>query len=92
MTLPGYGRQHIEVDGGAGSLTLYLPPGVEARVEVDGGAGSFSLNEDRFHQVSGDQKDEGVWETAGYNEDRDGLDLFIDVSAGSVRIEDVQGR
>ena len=62
------------------------------RIEVNGGAGSFSLNEDRFRQVSGDERDEGVWETAGYDEDRDGLDLFIDVSAGSVRIEDVQGR
>lgn len=92
MTLPGYGRQEIEVDGGAGSLTLYLPPGVETRVEVNGGAGSFSLNEDRFRQISGDERDEGVWQTDGYNNDQDGLDLFIDVSAGSVRIEDVQGR
>lgn len=92
LTLPGHGRQEIEIDGGAGSLTLYLPPGVEARVEVDSGAGSFSLNEDRFRLVSGDEKDEGVWETAGYDNDRDGLELFIDVSAGSVQIEDVQGR
>lgn len=92
LTLPGYGRQEIEIDGGAGSLTLYLPPGVETRVEVDGGAGSFRLNEERFHQVDGDEKDEGIWETAGYDADRDGLELIIDVSAGSVRIEDVQGR
>ena len=92
LTLPDFGRQKIEIDGGAGSLTLYLPPGVEARVEVDGGAGSFNLNQDRFRQVSGDEKDEGVWETAGYDSDRDGLDLFVDVSAGSVRIEDLQGR
>lgn len=90
--MPGYGRQQIEIDGGAGSLILYLPPGVETRVEVDGGAGSFSLNEDRFRQVSGDERDEGVWETTGYRDNRDGLELIIDVSAGSVRIEDVQGR
>ncbi len=92
LTLPGYGRQQIEVDGGAGSLTLYLPPGVEARVEVDGGAGSFSLDQSRFHQISGNEKDEGVWETDGFEADRDGLELIIDVSAGSVRIENVQGR
>ena len=92
VTLPGFGRQEIEIDGGAGSLTFYLPPGVEARIEIDGGAGSFRLNEDRFRQVSGDERDEGVWETAGYADDRDSLDLFIDVSAGSVRIEDLQGR
>ncbi|MCP4423179.1 MAG: cell wall-active antibiotics response protein [Chloroflexi bacterium] len=92
MTLPGYGRHAIEIDGGAGSLTLYLPPGVEARVEVDGGAGSFRLNEQRFHQVSGDEKDEGAWETAAYDNAANQLNLRIDVSAGSVRIEDLQGR
>ena len=92
LTLPGFGRQQIEIDGGAGSLVLYLPPGVEAQIEVDGGAGSFSLNQDRFYQVSGDERDEGVWETAAYADDKDGIELFIDVSAGSVRIEDVQGR
>jgi hypothetical protein len=92
LTLPGHGRQQIEIDGGAGSLVLYLPPGVETRVEVDGGAGSFSLDQDRFRQISGDERDEGVWETAGYAADKDGLELIIDVSAGSVRIENVQGR
>ncbi len=92
MTLPGYGRQTIEIDGGAGSLTLYLPPGVEARVEVDGGAGSFYLNESRFHQVSGAEKDEGVWETAAFDDAANQIELFIDASAGSVSIEDLQGR
>ncbi len=92
ITLPGYGRQSIELDGGAGSLTFYLPPGMEARLEVDGGAGSFRLNENRFHQVSGDEKDEGVWETAAYGDATNQIDLFIDVSAGSVKIEDLQGR
>lgn len=92
MTLPGFGRQTIELDGGAGSLTLYLPPGMEARVEVDGGAGSFRLNEDRFEQVSGDKRDEGVWETAAYGDSANQIELIIDVSAGSVTIEDLQGR
>lgn len=92
ITLPGFGKQEIEIDGGAGSLTLFLPPGVEARVEVNGGAGSFYLNENRFDQVSGDERDEGVWETAAYGAATNQIDLFIDVSAGSVRIEDVQGR
>ena len=92
ITLPGFGQQEINIDGGAGSLTLYLPPGVEARIEVTGGAGSFSLNESRFDQVSGDERDEGIWETAAYDDAANRLDLWIDVSAGSVRIEDVQGR
>ncbi len=92
MTLPGYGRQTIEIDGGAGSLTLYLPPNVEARVEADSGAGSFRLNENRFRQISGDEKDEGVWETAAYDDAPNQITLIIDVSAGSVKIEELQGR
>jgi len=92
MTLPGYGRQTIEIDGGAGSLTLYLPPNVEARVEVDSGAGSFRLNEARFNQISGDKKDEGVWETAAFGDAANQITLIIDVSAGSVKIEDQLGR
>ena len=92
ITLPDFGRHKIEIDGGAGSLALYLPPAMAARVEVDGGAGSFRLNEARFRQVSGDEADEGAWETADYDDAINRIDLLIDVSAGSVRIEDVQGR
>jgi hypothetical protein len=83
VTLPANGQHRIEIDGGAGSVTLFLPRGMDARVEIDDGAGSFRPDS-RFSLVSGERNDDGVWETDGYD--------TIDVSAGSVRIEQPQGR
>jgi hypothetical protein len=89
LTLPQSGRQTVEIDGGAGSLVLYLPSSMEARLEVDDGAGSFNLDEERFTQISGDERDDGVWETDGYDEDgQNRVDLTIDISAGSVSIRE----
>ncbi len=85
MQLAANGRQKIEVDGGAGSLTIQLPADREARITVDGGLGSFSINGRQFTHVSG-ADDEGVWETAGYQNAPDALDLLIDVSVGSVSV------
>lgn len=88
VTLPRNGRQRMEINGGAGSLTLLLPAGREARVSVNGGLGSFNLNGRRFTQISGNEPDEGVWETEGYKTSANPLDLTIDVSAGSVTIRE----
>lgn len=87
MTLPENGRSTIEIDGGAGSITLYLPESMDARVEVDGGAGSFNPDS-RFIQVSGDDNDEGIWETENYNNADDRIELFIDQGAGSITIRE----
>lgn len=86
MTLPARGRQEIVVEGGSGSITLYLLDSVEARVEVTGGSGSFNVDRDRFNQLRGDEPDEGVWETSGYDDAPDRVDLIIDVGSGSVTI------
>ncbi|MEZ4641530.1 MAG: LiaF-related protein [Chloroflexota bacterium] len=80
------GRQEVEISGSAGSITLYLPDSMEARVEVNDGAGSFSIDRDRFTQVSGNKDDDGVWETDGYEDAPNRVDLFVDIGAGSVRI------
>nr|MBP6806228.1 hypothetical protein [Chloroflexota bacterium] len=88
VALPQNGRQRIEINGGAGSLTLLLPAGREARVSVNGGLGSFNLNGRRFTQISGNEPDEGVWETEGYKTSANPLDVTIDVSAGSVTIRE----
>ncbi len=85
--LAANGRQRIDVDGRAGSMTFYLPEGVEALVRVSDGAGSFRIDESRFTQVSGSKADRGVWQTAAYREGvANSVELIIDVGAGSVRI------
>ncbi len=83
------GRQRIDVNGSAGSMTFYLPEGMAARIQVNDGAGSFSINQDRFTQVSGQKTDDGVWETADYQENAaNSVELLIDIGAGSVRVRD----
>ena len=57
--------------------------GVEARVEYDTGNGSLNVD-GRFERVSGD-RDEGVYETPGY-EAAGGLAIRLDSGNGSVTI------
>lgn len=77
------GDYEVRLDGGNGSISLALPAGVEARVEYDEGNGSVDAG-DRFDRVSGDN-DEGVYETAGYDEG-EGILLVVDSGNGSVEI------
>lgn len=92
ITLPADGRHTFDVDGGAGSMTFYLPPNMEARLELDSGAGGFHLEDGRFTQISGRDDDEGVWVTPGYGDAANRVNLRVDIGAGSVRVEPVQGR
>ncbi|NHZ72817.1 MAG: hypothetical protein GWP17_07015 [Aquificales bacterium] len=87
MTLPENGRQTIDIDGGAGSITLYLPSETAAQIEVDSGAGSFNPDS-RFSQVSGDNKNEGTWETEDYATADNRIKLIVDIGAGSVTIRE----
>ena len=84
LTLPGAGQQAMRLDSGNGRAVLALPEGVEARVEYDLGNGRLSVDE-RFTQVSGD-RDEGVYETAGYDAAAEGIAVRIDSGNGSVTI------
>ncbi len=87
MTLPENGRQTVDIDGGAGSITLYLPAEMAAQIEIDSGAGSFNPGP-RFTQVSGDDKNEGIWETEDYDNADDRVQLIVDIGAGSVTIRE----
>ncbi|MEW5985509.1 MAG: DUF5668 domain-containing protein [Chloroflexota bacterium] len=88
LTLPADGRHTITIDGGSGSLNLILPAGMVARIEAEDGSGGFNLP-DRFDRVSGERgSDEGVWETAGYEDAADRLDIFIDAGSGSVNVDE----
>ena len=82
-TLPA-GDYNVRVDSGNGSVVLRLPEGVEARVEYDSGNGSVNVD-DRFQRVSGD-RDEGVYETAGYDAAADAIAIRVDSGNGSVTI------
>lgn len=81
ITLPENGRHAINLEVNAGSVTLHLPPGMALHVEVDRALGSFSASNAGLRQVEGQ---ENVWQTAGYANAQDRLDLTIHISLGSV--------
>jgi hypothetical protein len=83
ITLPESGRPAINLDVNAGVATLHLPPGVALRVEVDRALGSFSTNNAGLRQVDGQ---ENVWQTAGYENAPDRVDLTIHIPLGSVTL------
>jgi hypothetical protein len=85
INLPEAGQIDLDIEGSSGSLILYLPESMEARLDVSDGSGSLSLD-DRFTQVSGDDPDEGVWETAAYDDAPNRITLTLDVGSGSVRV------
>lgn len=84
LVLPAHGRQAIDLQVNAGSVNLALPPEMEARIEVDRTLGSFSVNDARLQPVSGE---ENVWQTAGYDDAPNRLDLAIHIAVGAVTMQ-----
>ncbi|MBP8947864.1 MAG: hypothetical protein KBG73_03420 [Candidatus Promineofilum sp.] len=84
-TLPD-GDYDVRVDSGNGSVALSLPEGIEARVEYDSGNGRVDVPQ-RFERVRGD-RDEGVYETPGYDETAGGITIRLDSGNGSVTISE----
>ena len=82
MTLPQTGQHVIELRVNAGSVNIELPEGMELRVEVDQTLGSFNTHLSGLERVG----DSDVWQTAGYDDSPDRIDLILNISVGSVDI------
>lgn len=74
------GELPIVVETGAGTVTVEVPGGVEARVAVTGGIAPLRASDRRF-TVQG-----GVAETPGYASARDRVSVVIEIGAGSVSV------
>lgn len=74
------GELSIVVETGAGTVTVDVPGGVEARVAVTGGIAPLRATDRRF-TVQG-----GVAETPGYASTRDRVSVVIEIGAGSVSV------
>lgn len=83
IALPENGRHTINLEVNAGAVTLRLPPGMALRVELDRALGSFNSNNAGLSRVD-DQ--ENVWQTAGYDQAQDRVNLAIHISLGSVTL------
>ncbi|MCI0393676.1 MAG: DUF5668 domain-containing protein [Chloroflexi bacterium] len=86
-TLPKQGDHSFQIEVNGGSLVMALPDSAAARIEVHRSLGSFNLESDRFRQISQDGSEE-IWETAGYANARNQIILRINVSAGSVNVQE----
>jgi predicted membrane protein len=68
------------INGGVGSLNVTIPSGVEARIKVDSGLGNVTVD-DRFSKT-----DEHTYQSSGYSEAKNKLNLSLDAGVGSVNI------
>jgi len=88
VILPDDGRHRFLVESGSGSVSFLLPKTMEAMVIVqDKGSGGMSIDRARFRLIEGEENDEGVWVTAGYEDAHDRIELVLDSGSGSVSIE-----
>jgi hypothetical protein len=82
VTLPESGRHTITIRVSAGSVMIEAPEGVELRIEVDQALGSFNNHLDRLERVG----DSNIWQTAGYDDSANRVDLVLNISVGSVEL------
>ncbi|MCP5097611.1 MAG: DUF4097 domain-containing protein [Chloroflexi bacterium] len=86
IVFPENGRYAVNLEGGSGHITLVIPEGMAVQVDVEDGSGRFSPD-GRFELVDGERNDDGVWETDGFANATDQIELTLDVASGSVTIE-----
>lgn len=81
ITLPANaGVTHVDLDGGAASVTFTVPEGVAARIRVDSGLSSIDIDRTRFPRI-GDYYKSADYETAANK-----VDINADFGAGSLSI------
>jgi hypothetical protein len=81
ITLPANaGHTHVDLDGGAASVSFTVPEGVAARIQVDSGLSSIDIDRTRFPRVGNYYKSDD-YETAANK-----VDINADFGAGSLSI------
>lgn len=82
MTLPEDGRHNIDLKVNAGAVAIEVPEGMEVRVEVEQALGGFDNNYSGLERIG----DSEVWQTAGYDDSANRVDLNLNIAVGSVEI------
>jgi cell wall-active antibiotic response 4TMS protein YvqF len=85
LALPGNNTLGATIEGGSGALTISLPRSIGARVILESGSGAFRPGE-RFRLVSGEQDDDGMWETRNWDTAEHTVEITIDQGSGRVAI------
>lgn len=87
--LPADSNLTLHLDGSTGKVTFNAPENAAIRIEVEsGGTGDLKLPEG-FSKISGlDDRDEGVYETAGYDQaEYQILILIDDIGTGNIVVK-----
>lgn len=88
VTLPANGRSAIQLDGGTGNMTFALPSTMEARFVVNSGVGRLRVDDGRLSQISDQESDNSIWQTAHYNADSaNAVVVTLNVGVGNVTIQ-----
>jgi hypothetical protein len=82
IILPESGDFTASIDGGVGEIELRIPAGMAARIHVDTGIGNTSVRGE--YERAGD-----VWESEGFDQAENRVEIFVDNGIGSVIIVQV---
>jgi hypothetical protein len=85
LSLPAGDTFNATIVGGSGPLTILVPSGTGVRAVLDSGSGPFHPGE-QFALVSGEQRGDGVWESADWQTAKQQIELRIDQGSGPVTI------
>ena len=81
LTLPASaGMTQVKIEAGVASVNIHIPDGVAARVEAEAGLASVSVDQNRFPKVN------GYYQSAGYEDAENKLDIRIETGLGSIEI------
>jgi len=85
LSLPGAQSFPVTIDSGSGRLQIDLPADSGVQVRLDSGSGSFNPSS-RFQLVSGERREDSVWETDNFNSADHRIMITLDQGSGSVTI------
>jgi hypothetical protein len=74
------GRTKVEIEGGAGSITVQVPDGVAASIQGSVGAGAMTIDQAKFHRKG------SVYRSLDYDQAANRVDIHVNFGAGEVRI------
>ncbi len=74
------GMTYVKIESGAASVKIQIPDGVAARVESQSGLASIMVDQGRF------PKQNGIYQSAGYDTAENKVEIRIETGLGSVDI------
>jgi hypothetical protein len=83
VTLPAHGNFSAGLNAGVGDLTIDVPASMAARIHLDSGLGNRDIPSDYVHTGN-------VYESLGYANAEERIDLNISAGVGNIKINEAQ--